>query len=118
MDRRCSICTHPALTEIDRALMAGEPLRSLATLYGLSVSALSRHTKHLGRALDAAADEVHQAHHAALLDKLDLFDARLERIFRKAEDRDSLHISLGCVQEALRIFTLREKIRQSPAGRF
>lgn len=118
MDKRCSICTHPSLAEIDRALQAGESLRSLAAQYGLSVSSLSRHTKHLRRALAAAADEVHQAHQAALLDKLDLYEVRLERIFHKAEERHSLYISLGCVQESLRIFTLREKIRQSLPGHF
>jgi hypothetical protein len=83
MDKRCSICTHPALPEIDLALQAGEPLRALAAQYGVSVSSLSRHTKHLRRALAAAAD---QAHQAALLDKLDLYEVRLDRIFRKAEN--------------------------------
>jgi hypothetical protein len=118
MDKRCTICTHPDLIEIDRALRAGVSLRPLAAQYGLSVSALSRHTKHLRRALAAAAEEVQQAHQAALLDKLDLFEVRLDRIFRKAEELNSLHVSLGCVQEGLRIFTLREKIRQSRPGHF
>jgi hypothetical protein len=118
MDKRCTICTHPALTEISNALQAGVSLRSLAAQYGLSLSSLSRHTKHLRRALAVAADEVQQNHQAALLDKLDLFEFRLERIFHKAEDRHSLHISLGCVQEALRIFALREKLRQSQSGNF
>ncbi|MGA9755817.1 MAG: hypothetical protein WBV23_11825 [Desulfobaccales bacterium] len=116
MDKRCSICTHSALAEIDQALRAGVSLRSLAAQYGLSLSALSRHTKHLRRALANAADEVHQAHQAALLDKLDLFDVRLDRIFRKSEELNSLHVSLGCIQEGLRIFALREKIRQSREG--
>ncbi len=74
---------------------------------------LSRHTRHLRQALDDAADEAQDRHQAALLDKLDLFEFRLERIFHKAQDHHALHISLGCVQEGLRIFTLREKIRQS-----
>lgn len=113
MDKRCTICTHPALVEIDRALQAGVSLRPLAAQYGLSVSALSRHTRHLRRALAAAAAEAHQDQQAALLDKLDLYEHRLERIFHKAQENYALHISLGCVQEALRIFLLREKIRQS-----
>jgi hypothetical protein len=113
MDKCCTVCTHPALPQIDRALQAGDSLRSLAAQYGLSVSALSRHTQHLRRALAAAADEARQQHHAALLDKLDLFEHRLEHIFRKAQENQALHISLGCVQEAPRIFILREKIRQS-----
>jgi hypothetical protein len=118
MDKRCSICTHPAHTEIDNALLAGVSLRTLAAQHGLSVSALSRHTKHLRQALADASDEAQQSHQAALLDKLDLFDVRLERIFHKAQEAHSLHISLGCVQEALRVFTLREKIRQALPGDF
>ena len=117
MDRRCSICTHSDQQEINRALMEGESLRSLAARYGLSVSALSRHTKHLRQALANGADENRQRHHDALLDKLDLFEHRLEHIFHKAQDHDALHISLGCVQEALRIFTLRERLSKSPSDR-
>jgi hypothetical protein len=49
---------------------------------------------------------------------LDLFEFRLERIFHKAQDYNSLHVSLGCVQEAVRIFTLREKIRRSQPNDF
>jgi hypothetical protein len=118
MDKRCSVCTHPDLQEIDRALIAGESLRSLASRYGLSVSSLSRHIKHLRRALANVADETRQRHQTALLDKLDLFESRLERVFHQAQDHHAFHISLGCVREALCIFTLRERIRQSPSGQF
>jgi hypothetical protein len=119
MDKRCTICTHPNHTEIDNALLSGTSLRSVANHYELSLSSLSRHTKHLRRALAVAADADQQNLQAALLDKLDLFEFRLERIFHKAQDhQSSLHISLGCVQEAVRIFTLREKIRQSQPGNF
>ncbi|MFZ5447765.1 MAG: hypothetical protein ACOZFS_03900 [Thermodesulfobacteriota bacterium] len=118
MEKRCTICTHENLAEIDRDLMAGMPLRQLAAHYGISPSALSRHTKHLRRALEAADHENHQAHQNALLDKLNLLEFRLERIYQKAQESHSLSISLGCVQEVLRIFNLREKIRQSLSGKF
>ncbi len=118
MDKRCTICTHPELEAISNAIIAGASLRTLAAQYGLSVSALSRHTKHVRRVLTIAADEVQQRQHHKLLEKLDLFEHRLERIFHKAQERDSLHVSLGCVQEAVRIFTLREKLRQNPPGNF
>lgn len=118
MDKRCTICTHEKRAEIDRGLMAGGSLRSLAAQYELSVSSLSRHSKHLRRALAAVDDDNRRTHQNALLDKLDLFDFRLERIFHQAQESHSLHISLGCVQEGLRIFTLRERIRKSPTGDF
>ncbi len=111
MDKRCTICTHPELEAISNAIIAGASLRDLAAQYGLSVSALSRHTKHIRRTLSVMADDDRQRQHHKLLEKLDLFEPRLERIFHQAQQRDSLHVSLGCVQEALRIFSLREKVR-------
>lgn len=117
MDQRCTVCTHPSLAEIDRALMDGLALRDLAVQYGLSPSALSRHLKHLRRALADADDREHQAHQAALLDELDLLKVRLNRLFRKAEDLHSLHVSLGCIQESIRLLALKEKIRHSLTSR-
>jgi hypothetical protein len=113
MDNRCTVCNHASLADIDQALMDGFPLSPLGAKYGLSSSALSRHLKHLRCALAARDQHEHQAHQAALLDELDLLKARLNRLFRKSEDLHSFHISLGCIQESIRLLTLREKIRHS-----
>ncbi len=69
MDKRCTTCTHPNHTEIDNALLSGSSLRSLANHYELSLSSLSRHTKHLRRALAVAADADRQNHQATHLRK-------------------------------------------------
>jgi hypothetical protein len=116
MDSRCTICTHASLTAIDQALMDGHPLRPLAAQYGVSASALSRHLKHLRRALANRDNLDRQAHQTALLDQLDLLEARLTRLFRKAEDLHSLHVSLGCLQEIMRLLALKERIRHSTRG--
>jgi DNA-binding transcriptional ArsR family regulator len=113
----CTVCHHPALAEIDRALMQGMSLRPLAALYGLSPSALSRHTKHLRRALANQRQSDQEAQFNAFLDELDLLKTRLDRLFRKSEDDHSLHISLGCIQETLKIITLRARLRQILEGR-
>ena len=105
--------TTPPWPDIDQALMDGLPLSPLGAQYGLSSSALSRHLKHLRQALAARDHHEHQAHQAALLDELDLLKARLNRLFRKSEDLHSFHISLGCIQESIRLLTLQEKIRHS-----
>jgi DNA-binding transcriptional ArsR family regulator len=117
MDPRCTVCNHASLTAIDQALMDGFPLCDLAAQYGLSSSALSRHLKHLRQALTARDDREHQAHQAALLDELDLLKVRLGRLYRKSEDLHSLHISLGCIQESIRLLALQEKIRHSLIAR-
>jgi hypothetical protein len=43
MARQCSICHHPKRSEIDRALIGGDPQMEIAREYGVSQAALSRH---------------------------------------------------------------------------
>ncbi len=117
MDLRCTVCNHASLKEIDQALMAGYSLRPLAARYGVSASALSRHLKHLDRALAARDQQERQQEATQLMDQVSLLEARLDRIFRKAENLHSLHISLGCIQESVRLLTLRQKLRGSSRGR-
>ena len=115
MVKRCSVCSHPARPEIDRALIARVPLRTLAVAHGLSPSALHRHTRHLAQALAAQERRQDEAHLTGLLDKLDLLEARLDRLFRATEAANSYHIALGCLQETLRLLALQERLRQSQA---
>ena len=42
---RCTVSNHPSRPEIDRGLIDGVPLRTLAAAHGLSPSALFRHTR-------------------------------------------------------------------------
>jgi hypothetical protein len=115
---QCSVCHHPSLREIDQALINGASLRPLAALYGLSTSALSRHTKHLRRHLEYQDRQDQKAQLTADLDELDLLRVRLDRLYSKSDSSQSLHISLGCIQEYLRLISLRAKIRHSLKGVF
>ena len=110
---RCTVCNHPSRPEIDRALIDGVPYRTLAATHGLSVSALCRHTKHLRHQLVLQQRQADQSQASAFLEKLALLEARLDRLFRKAEESRSLHVSLGCLQESIRVLALREKFRLS-----
>jgi hypothetical protein len=110
---RCTVCNHPSRPEIDRALIDGVPLRTLAAAHGLSTSALFRHTRHLRHQLVLQQRQADQSQASAFLEKLELLEVRLDRLFRKAEESRSLHVSLGCLQESLRVLALREKIRHS-----
>jgi hypothetical protein len=110
---RCTVCHHPSRPEIDRALIDGVPLRTLAAAHGLSASALWRHTRHLRHQLVLQQRQADQDQASAFLEKLELLEIRLDRLFRKAEDSHSLHVSLGCLQESLRLLSLRQKVRYS-----
>jgi hypothetical protein len=65
MPRVCTICQHPQRSEIDRALVAGTPLRDVAERYATTATTLHRHKEHIGHALadaarsGAAAEAVH-----------------------------------------------------------
>lgn len=51
MPRACSICTHPKRRYIDKAYQT-KSLRYIAEHYGVSLSAATRHKKHIAKALE------------------------------------------------------------------
>lgn len=56
MPRRCSVCSHPNRDQIDRAVVAGQPMRRIAAEHGISESGLRRHVRqHVRPAIAAAA---------------------------------------------------------------
>ncbi len=113
MIKRCSICNHPSRPAIDLGLMDRVPYRALAEKFGLSPSALSRHLRHLARQRDLQQRQADRSHQAALLDKLDLLDNRLDRLFKSSLDLRSNHVALGCIRESLRLISLLERCRLS-----
>jgi len=116
MNKRCSVCNHASRADIDRALLHGMRLRPLAARYGLSPSALSRHTRHLKRQLALQEHRDHQAGHQALLDHLDLLSSRLDRLYHTAADFRSRNKALGCLRESIRLLSLQERFRQGLTG--
>jgi hypothetical protein len=89
----------------------GVPYRTLAGQFGLSPAALCRHTKHLTRRLHLEERHADLARLQTFLDKLDLLEVRLGRLFLSAQDARSLHVALGCIRETVRLLDLQEKIR-------
>jgi len=114
---RCTVCNHPSRPEIDRALIDGVPYRTLAVAHGLSPSALCRHTRHIRHQLVIQERHTEQTHLSQFLERLELLEVRLDRLFRKAEESRSFNVSLGCLQESLRILAIREKVRHSLGDR-
>ncbi len=111
MNNRCTVCKHPERPEIDRQLIRGVTYKALAVQFGLSSSALRRHTKHLAGALDRQRRQEDQANLSALLERLDLINARIDRLFNSAADQRSLHVALGAIRESLRLLSLQERFR-------
>ena len=67
MPRTCLACTSPEREEIDKALVAGEPLRNISKRVSISPAALLRHKNHVAQAIVKAADEQEENHALDLL---------------------------------------------------
>jgi hypothetical protein len=68
--RTCTICTHHRRDTMDKALLRGEQLKSVARRYGVSDDALGRHRKHIQMVIAKAAAQIEQkdlAYGSALL---------------------------------------------------
>jgi hypothetical protein len=113
---RCSVCSHPSHLEINRSLVAGATYRSLAAQFGLSPSALCRHARHLARQRQIQLRREDLEHQNVVIDKLDLLDHRLDRLFNSALDLRAFYVALGCIRESLRLLSFLECVRQDPVG--
>ena len=115
MPKPCTVCTHTQREDIDRALMAGVAYRTLAAQYGLSPAALCRHTRHLARYLEARHHHEDLKFNREVLDKLDLVEVRLNRVFHDAHDTHSLRVALDCLKEYVKLLALQGKFRVHPS---
>lgn len=111
MVKRCSICSHESTVEINRSLRAGVPYRELAAKFGLSPSALCRHAKHIARQRETHLHQQDREYQKSILEKLELLDHRLDRLFNSAHDLRSLNVSLGCIRESLRLISILDRCR-------
>ena len=100
MPRTCTICTHESAPEIDRALLDGEPYRSIAKRYGASASAVLRHREHLPNQLVKAheAEEITQAD--TLLEQVKSLQTRALNILDRADEAGDLKTALSAIREA------------------
>src|SRR5690606_14632570 len=101
MPRRCTVCGHEKVEEINRLLLEGVSLRDLAGQYSISKTALHRHKKdHLPAKLVKAQEAREIAKADSLLDQvIELRDKALS-ILDKAEQAGDLRTALQGVREA------------------
>jgi transposase len=88
MPRTCLACSSPEREAIDKALVAGEPLRNIAKRVSLSPAGLLRHKNHIASAIGKA-----QAKHEERLGETLLDEMR--RVQRKAWELLALSESEG-----------------------
>lgn len=88
MGRYCTVCRRSDVSEIDRALLTGEPYRSIAALYGVSPTTLCRHKNHIPEGLAMAQRATEVARADDLLAQVEALRQRTMQILDRAEQAD------------------------------
>ncbi len=100
--RRCTVCAHPQLGAIDRALVDGQPAPMVAAIYReLSDDAVRRHKEaHLPERLSKARD-IHEMLEADdLLGQVRTLQRQALAILAKASTTGDLRTALGAIGQA------------------
>lgn len=102
MPRICTVCASPNREEIDKALIAGEPVRSVASRYvTIGRMAVQRHKEeHLSATLAKAHDAGEVAHADDLLQQVRQLRGKAISLLLAAEKAGDLRTALMGVREA------------------
>lgn len=104
----CTICRSPQLGDVNRALLAGDPVRDVAARFGFSKTAVSRHQRDdLAGKLASAKNASDAASSASLLSRLEYITAHTEEILeeaRKSGDHRVALRSLARMEGQLKLF--------------
>ncbi len=111
MPRRCSICTNVGRDVIDRALIAGEPLRHIAGRHDVAPSSVHRHRHaHLPARLVRAAQRHEQSQTAGLHARICDLERLARRLLDKADKKKDYRTALAAVRELGRLIELTDRI--------
>jgi hypothetical protein len=112
---KCSVCGHGQRESIERALVAGEPIRQIAAKYGLGKTAVGDHrVRHLPESLHAAAVRSGEAREDGLLEELDQLRREARKILAEARRSKDHGSALGALAMLTRQIELFAKYRPPP----
>src|SRR5690349_20704181 len=97
--RRCTVCGHDHVAAIDRALIAGRPIRGIARTFGVSEDALGRHRTHLPKALVKAHDVAETLRADELLAEATALQTKAWQLLHVAEAHGDTRTALMAVRE-------------------
>jgi len=107
MARICSACRHEHVESINLELFDKTPLRKVSEKYGLSLSAVARHAKHLPPELFQPA-EVRRA--TAAIERIGVLDQRVDEIYQAATAGNDPKLALRALKELRGIIELYSRL--------
>jgi hypothetical protein len=104
MPRTCLACSSPERAAIDKALLAGEPLRNIAERVSISTPALFRHKPHVAQAVVKAVERDEEKKGLDLVGEAERIRHKAWELLRKLEaegDHRGSVVALREVRECL-----------------
>ena len=99
MPRTCLACKSPERKEIDKAIVAGEPLRSIAKRVSISAAGLLRHKPHVAGAIVKAQERREEKLGDNILDGIRQLQVRGLGILDKMESEGDHRGSILAIRE-------------------
>jgi hypothetical protein len=109
----CRPCFHPSRHEIDRQIVAGVPLRSIARSFGVSLGAVHRHKEHVKEALAAARQSREKddaKHGSALYERVEKLVSEAEEILAAAKAKNDFRGANGALGAAAKLLDLLGRV--------
>jgi len=111
MGRRCSVCVHRDLDEINRLLLCSDSYRDIARQFGLSKDALARHKESHIPELLAKSKEIQDTINAdTLTGQIEDIREKIKSLLQLAIDADNLRDAHNFVGDTLRQIELEAKL--------
>jgi hypothetical protein len=112
MSQTCTVCRHEQRELIDRALVAGTPLRDIAERFFSSKAALARHrVSHLLPEVLQAATVKQTLRADALIAEATALHQKARDLLRQAEEKGDMRTAMAGVREVLRCLDFALKLQ-------
>ncbi len=111
--RSCKVCLHPERDAIDRKLVMGASIRSVAADHGLSHATMWRHNKaHLPTSsVTSAVQAAEDGRAGDLLAEVEAIAVQQQRLLDKAEANQDFRAAIAAGRELARCVELQAKLR-------
>jgi len=110
LPRKCSVCEHIQVKDIDESLVNGTGLRKIAERFSLSTTAVHRHKKHLNGTLIKAREVMKITHADNLLEQVKYLQEKSLHILSKAEEIGDYRACTSAINEARKCLELLGKL--------